>query len=386
MKKNIVLIGSGVVSIPPIYGGAVELIIYEISRAMPKDKYDIYVFDRRDGNAQKETISGVVYIRHNVRKFKNIFLMRLTEFCFGVKSLKELRRMQKVDIAHVHTVFTALPLALFKFLLPKSTKLVYTCHNPAWNVTKSEVDFFNGMIKKLEFYIMKKFDSVTTVSDTMVRNIAKAGIPNGKLSRIYNFVNCDEFYVRNKNYWEKRGVKGPVVFFVSKLIQNKGVEYLIRSASIVKSRIPDVKYVVAGPISFEYETDNPWIKLVKDLNLENIVMFTGKVNREDLPYAYSSSDVFCFPTLKEAFGIVLIEAMASGLPVISTDIPVVREITNGDAILVKEKDTEGIAEAVIRVISNKKMRKKLSILSIKRSKAFEKKEIMNQYDKFYRKL
>ena len=225
---------------------------------------------------------------------------------------------------------------------------------------------------------------VTTVSDTMRAKIIESGVPKENTSRIYNFVDRKEFSPKKKDYWKNIG--SPVVFFVSKLSPNKGVEFLIKSASIVRDSMPNVKYFIAGPVSFEHEEENPWMKIVKDLKLENTVFFTGKIDRKDLPAACASSDVFCFPTLKESFGIVIAEAMACGLPIISTDIPVVREICGNSAVLVKEKDTEKIASATVDILKNKSKRGKLSKLSLERSKIFDKKEIMRQYEELYDKM
>lgn len=385
--KTIVLVGSGVVSIPPRFGGATELIIHEISKSMPKDTYNVYVLDIKENyNKYSEIIDGAFYVRYKAPKFGNIYLLRLTEFVFGMRAIKKIREMSKktkIDVVHAHTVFTALPQALFKFLLPEKCRLVYTCHNPAW--TAEENNFFNRLIKKIESYVMRKSDYVTTVSDAMRKNIIKeTRISARKIRRIYNFVDTKYFSPSARNYWKEKGIEGPVVFFVSKLTPNKGVEYLIRSAALVREKIPEVKYIAAGPPSFEYETENPWIKLVKDLGLEKNVVFTGKMSVENLPKAYASSDVFCFPTLRESFGIVIVEAMSCGLPVVSTDIPVVREITDGKALLVRERDSEQVAEAVIKMLADKKLRSKFSRLSLNRSKHFEKKNIMKQYDRFYR--
>ena len=388
MKKTLVLVGSGVVSIPPKFGGAVELIIYEISKSMPKDKFFAYVLDRKESwNKQREIIDGALYIRYRVPKFSNVFLLRLTEFIFGMRAIKKIRELnskKKVNVVHTHTVFSSLPLAIFKFLLPENCKLVYTSHNPAWIVPKKDLDILNRIIKRIESFIIRKSDYVTTVTDTMKENIIKeTKIPSKKIKRIYNFVDRSKFSGHGKEWKERKGIEGPIILFVSKLIPNKGVKYLIRSASLVKKEIPNVKYVVVGPISFEYENENPWIKLVKELGLEGTVVFTGALPEDELPLAYASADVFCFPTLRESFGIVLIEAMASGLPFITTNIPVVKEVVENNAIFVEPKNHKKIAKELIKLLKDNRKLKFMSKKSLSRSRYFDKKKIMDEYKKFY---
>ncbi|MBI4153740.1 glycosyltransferase family 4 protein [Candidatus Woesearchaeota archaeon] len=379
---NIVMVGSGVVSIPPKRGGATELIIYEIARFLPKKKFNVFVVDKKWDNSDEEKIDGVSYRRCSVPGFSNIFLMRIAELIFGLKSVRKIRQInaeQRIDIIHAHTVFSALPLALLKKFLPG--KLIYTCHNPAWS---DDADVLNSLIMKIEGYVMRKCDYVTTVSDVMRSRIIKnAGIKGENISRIYNFVDTRSFSPKLGRSWKNERGIDKCVFFVSKLSPNKGVECLIRSAAIVREKVPGVKYVIAGPVSFEYEKKNPWEKIVNDLDLDETVMFTGALERGELARAYASADLFCFPTLKESFGMVIVEAMASGLPVITTDMPVTKEVTSRNAILVRKNDHDGVANAVIKLLEDRQLRNRMKKLSVKRSKDFEIQKIMEQYENMY---
>lgn len=383
MKKTIVLVGSGVVPIPPKRGGATEIIIYEISRFMPKSKFNVYVLDRKESSSkEKEIVDGAVYLRYSVPKFGNVFLLRLTELVFGARAVKKIREINsknRCDIVHAHTVFSALPIAVMKFLLPSGSKLVYTCHNPAWNVPENDMDFFNRIILAIERFVMKRSDFVTTVSDTMRKNIIRrTGISPEKIQRIYNFVNAEKFFPK------KEKQKGPPkVIFVGKLIPNKGVEYLLRAASIVRKKHPEVKFLVVGPVSFEYDAMNRWLDMVNDLGLQKNVVFAGGLSDESLSSAYASSDIFCFPTLRESFGMVIAEAMSSGLPVITTDMDVLREVVGNSGFLVKPKDVQGISDKITLLIENEILRQKMSKKSLQRSKTFEIKKIMKEYEKMY---
>ncbi|GEM_PF-2193864 len=386
--KTVVLVGSGVVSIPPKFGGAIEMIIYEIARFLPKNKFNVFVLDGKEKHNKKtENINGVLYNRSFVPKFGNIFLLRLSETLFGLLSIKKINKInsvKKVDIIHAHTVFTGLPLTLLKSFLPKSSKLIYTSHNPAWTVERKNMDVFNRIILKMEGYIIKNSDFVTTVSDTMRENIIKeTKINKAKIKRIYNFVDLKKFSPNKKGFKEKLGITGPMVLFVGKLIPNKGVEYLIRSAAIVKRDVPNVKYVLVGPMSFEYQGENKWINLVKKLGLEDTIIFTGALSDEELPYAYASADVFCFPTLKESFGIVLIEAMASGLPIITSKLDTLMEVVKDASILVDPYNVHNISDKVSDLLKSKKIRTKLIKSSLLNSRKFNTKKTINEYSKLY---
>lgn len=385
--KAVVIVGSGVVSIPPRGGGATELIIHEISKSMP-EQLQVYVLDRKEPyNKKKELVGNSIYLRYKVPKFGNVFLLRLTELVFGLKGLKKIRDINKsspVGAVHAHTVFTALPLAVLKPLLPG--KLIYTCHNPAWTI--QEDDFFNRIIKKVEGYVMRRSDFVTTVSDIMRKSIIKnAGVRPERIQRIYNFVDTEKFSPRHEKSWaRKNGIEGPIVMFVGKLIRNKGIGNFLQAARIVLNRRPEAKFVVVGPMSFEYQARNTWRDLAEQLGISGSVIFTGALSDKDLAQAYSSADIFCFPTLRESFGIVLIEAMASGLPVITSDLPVTEEVAGQSGMLVDPNDPEEIAWAITALMDSDKERKILTRKSIARSKMFELRRIMSEYAKLYARV
>ncbi len=380
---KITLVGSGVVSIPPKRGGATELIIYELSKHLPKKGFEIIVYDLKESTNKKyEIMNGSVYERFSVPRLDNVLFLRLSEFLFGVRSLFHTLN-NKTDIVHCQTVFSALPFTLLKHFGCK--KLVYTSHNPAWTAEKN--DLLNKIILRLEAFVMKAADSNITVSKTMKEGIIKkTDIKPNKIHVIYNFVDSKKFHPR-KNLWKgKIGINCPMVLFVGKLSENKGVEYFLRAAKKVIDSKNNVKFVLVGPMSFEYKSNNKWTELVKDLDIENNVIFTDALSDEELPDAYSSADVFCFPTLKEAFGIVVIEAMASGVPVITSDISVLREIVEKNGIFVKLRDDDAIAKSILDLLNDEKTRKTLGKTALRHSKSFAIEKIMEDYSKFYRKI
>jgi glycosyltransferase involved in cell wall biosynthesis len=110
------------------------------------------------------------------------------------------------------------------------------------------------------------------------------------------------------------------VLFLGRLKFHKGLEYLIESA---KYTDPNVKYLLVGEGDYEPRLRN----LVATLKLQDRIIFTGRALNEDIPKYYAACDIFILPSITrlEAFGLVVIEAMASGKPVIISNIPGVSE-------------------------------------------------------------
>jgi len=145
------------------------------------------------------------------------------------------------------------------------------------------------------------------------------------------------------------------ILFVGRLEKRKGLGYLLKAYNRVKQEIPESRLIVVGPgtrLRRKYE------KEVTQSRLQDVV-FVGYVSRDDLPRYYKTADVFCAPaTGWESFGMVLLEAMAVGKPVVASNIPgYANVVTHGvEGLLVPPKDEEELAQALISVMSDQPLR------------------------------
>lgn len=148
---------------------------------------------------------------------------------------------------------------------------------------------------------------------------------------------------------------GAVILFVGRLDRRKGLPVLLQAMVAVRARLTSVRLVVAGTGPLERECR----ALVSRLGLEQAVLMSGFVSREMLPRYYASADVCCSPALGgEAFGLVLLEAMASGVPVVASDITGYNEvILHGETgLLCPAGDPAALAEALIDLLSDRERR------------------------------
>jgi glycosyltransferase involved in cell wall biosynthesis len=143
-----------------------------------------------------------------------------------------------------------------------------------------------------------------------------------------------------------------VIFFLGRLVPYKGVEYLIAAYKKVKENVKDAALVIAGSGPLEEELK----KQAADLKLEDVV-FTA-AEEDDIPEYYAACDIFVLPsvTRQEAFGIVLLEAMSSGKPVVSTNISGMPYVVGDAGIVVPTRDPEALADAIIRILTEKDLR------------------------------
>jgi phosphatidylinositol alpha-mannosyltransferase len=155
---------------------------------------------------------------------------------------------------------------------------------------------------------------------------------------------------------EQLGGERPTVLFVGRLEKRKGLRFLLRAWPQVLERIPEARLVVVGrgrPLEGyrRFATRQGWSPAD--------VLFAGYVPSEDLPRYYQAADVFCAPnTGQESFGIVLLEAMAAGAPIVASDIPGYRDVvTHGEhGLLVEPKNPSALADALCRLLADPALR------------------------------
>jgi glycosyltransferase involved in cell wall biosynthesis len=162
----------------------------------------------------------------------------------------------------------------------------------------------------------------------------------------------------NTGLFRPDSVKDPnLVAWVGRLVPEKGLVYLLKAMQKIVKEHDETKLVLvgAGPMKTElYE-------LVKRLDLEGSIAFVGSVNRVEVAKILARSSIFAFPSLKEGLPISVLEAMACGTPIVGSAIPGIRDvITDGqDGILVPPESQEQLANAILTLLNDSKLRKRI---------------------------
>ncbi len=158
------------------------------------------------------------------------------------------------------------------------------------------------------------------------------------------------------------------LLFVGRLESRKGLNYLLKAYKRIKPEIPDSRLIIVGPgtrLRRKYE------RQVRRDRLKDVT-FVGYVSYEELPRYYKTADIFCAPaTGRESFGIVLLEAMAVGKPVIASSIEgYANVVTDGaEGLLVPPKDDKALAQALISLMTDESLRQQMGVGG--RAKALE---------------
>jgi len=321
---KVAVVSSGLVRLPPIRGGAVEEYVYQLVKHLRRLGVDAVAVDSTHNEKPKlEEVEGVPILRvptPNLRRVPKGFV--LTEYAFGLKIPKALKGIG-AEIVHANTAWVGFALAKSLGTVP----LVYTCHNPLW--PEEIVHAQEHVVRLVESYTMKRGAAVIALNSTMKRSIVtKAGLDKRKVIIIPNGVDIEFFRpgIPVDDVVKKLGLESRrVILFVGRVTYGKGVHILLKAFNILAKRYPDLKLVVVGPLSDHFgeegisEYARALMVYAKRFLPRNSYVFTGAVDRETLRKLYSVAYTCVLPSYFEAFPMVLIEAMASGCPVVGSN-------------------------------------------------------------------
>jgi len=222
---------------------------------------------------------------------------------------------------------------------------------------------------------VKKADSIIAISESTRRDIVETfGIPEEKVAVTYLGVDHEVFRpvedVRLKGGIKaKYGIHGDFILYVGKIQPQKNLTTLIRAFRelTMNAALSGYKLVISGNKGWAFDEV---FATVKALRLENEITFTGYVSEEDLPLLYSAAKLFVYPSLYEGFGIPLLEAMACGTPVITSNISSLPEVVGDAGILVNPTDRDELAFAMQSVLKSGSLQREMKLKGLARARLF----------------
>ena len=175
------------------------------------------------------------------------------------------------------------------------------------------------------------------------------------------------------------------ILFVGRLEKRKGLNYLLKAYKQIKQEIPNSRLIVVGP-GTRFHKKYKW--QVRRAGLKDVV-FVGYTSYEELPRYYKTADIFCSPaTGQESFGIVLLEAMAVGTPVVASNIEgYANVIAHGvDGLLVPPKDTRKLAQTLISLMSDESLRQQMVTKGLLKAKEHSWEHIAQKVLSYYMRV
>ncbi len=220
----------------------------------------------------------------------------------------------------------------------------------------------NKIIHQIEWWLTFESSRTICCSKYMHNQITDIfELPPDKVDIIPNGIDADSFKKDiSIDLYRKKYAPGDskLVFFVGRLVYEKGVQTVIQAMPIILEKIPNVNFVVGGSGPHM----NQLISLVRELGLEERVKFTGHLDTDDLFAFYKIADLTVVPSLYEPFGMVVLESMAMGTPTIVADTGGLSEIVVHEetGLMFEPGNPKSLAEAILRILTDEELATKLS--------------------------
>lgn len=232
---------------------------------------------------------------------------------------------------------------------------------------------------------IKKADKLVCISEFTKKELLKyyPNIDESRIEVVYNGFEYKEVELSEptiNNVLNKFNIKNEYLLFVGTLSPHKNIERIIEAFKEIVQQGYNYELVICGKKGWLYEDI---FEKVKQLKLEDKVIFTDYVTDEELEVIYRKAKLFVFPSLYEGFGFPPIEAMARKVPVITSKEGALPEIVGNAALECDAYDVKDIAEKCIRVISNDDLRKKLITNGLERVKYFSWENAANKINKIH---
>ncbi|MFH1641255.1 MAG: glycosyltransferase family 4 protein [Candidatus Omnitrophota bacterium] len=321
-----------------INAGGITSYVLSLAKGLKARGHDVYIAASDKGQLlDKFILEGINYIPIPLKTKSEASPKVLISFFILMKTMKE----KGIDIIHSNTRVTQV---LAYFLGRHAHKpYVSTCHG-----------FFKRRFSRRIFpcWGAKVIAISQQVKEHLIRDF---GVKENRVRLIHNGVDIDDFrQTAGKRLNAKLNLgltSGPVIGIVARLSGVKGHVYLIEAMKTVVKKFPDAQLLIVGEGRLGKDLEN----LCARLGLGDNIVFLSSVT--DTTRVLSAMDLFVLPSLEEGLGLSLMEAMASGLPVIGSDVGGIKSLIHhgNTGLLVKRADSKELASAILELLSDRKL-------------------------------
>jgi glycosyltransferase involved in cell wall biosynthesis len=355
-------------------GGGAERVVVNLLKGLSRRDFSITLL-LYEGIFDYLLPENVEVITLDIRSSRNI-LKTTRGFFLKIISIARLIKKNKPDIVFSLLSDTNVITILARSLSGVHSKVIVSERNHPTLSLKN--DLYGGITKFLMRYCYPKAERIIAISQGIKKDLLENfNLPEGKIEVIYNPVDIAEIERLSAEEINHPWVNGelPIIISIGRLTKQKGHSYLIKVFSIVRQSLP-CRLVIIGT----GEEEENLVNMVNTLGLKNDVEFLG-FQRNPFKYMARSS-LFISASRYEGFGNVLVEAMALGLPVISTDCPsgpaeIIEHGKNG--ILVPIEDEGRLERTIVKLLTNDELRRKLSSEAKIRAQYFALDKRVEQY-------
>lgn len=369
---------------PKYKGDSYGPFVFEEAKFLVKKGIDVHVITQYNtGAAYEEEVDGIKVHRFkwlNPKKFKALIYFhglkdnfRLLTYLISLFfNLMGICRKYNIDVIHAHHT---IPAGFIGVIIGKIMRIpvITTAHlmditthgtdeGPLENIKDFESNFF---YRKLIIFTLNSSEKIITVSSDLAKIINQMEIDSNKVTVLRNAVDISRFKpIKNVSMRKEYNIKENeiLILFIGHLEPFKGIFELLNAfKKIIKK---NVKLIIIG----EGHSENEVKEIVSKYNLTDKIIFTGKVSPNVIQNYYQMADIFTLPSYTEGLPLVVIEAMACGLPVIVSNVGGIPEIAkdNINGFVIPPRDDEKLTQKLNILVNNEKLREEFGKMSFKK--------------------
>lgn len=361
----------------PVTGG-VEKHIYELAIRLIKKGHEVIVFtsDLSKGGKIQEKESVIDGIK--IKRFKTLY--KLGDFASFFPGMYPAVLRENADIVHIHAYRNPHNLAAY---LTKNAVMTLHWPNYPLGLRKRWLDlairWFDRFVGPTLLNRCKKLLAVTEPEIDWIEK--KFNIKRNKIQLIPNGIPLEALKLANGIAFRKKyNLKEKhVVISIGRIHKSKGFDKLINIAS----QFNNAKFVFVGPDGGYL---NALQRLAASLNVQDKILFTEEISEQDKWNALASCDVFCHPTNYDAFGIVILEAMAQGKAVLGSNVGGVPWVISDAGVTFEKDNLHDLAKKLKSLLAEEQIRRELGRRARKRAEGFTWEKITDELEKVYKEV
>jgi glycosyltransferase involved in cell wall biosynthesis len=371
----------------PKIGGA-EIAIHNLAEGLISLGHTVYVLSSNSGHAQFKRN----YILKKYYTFKGMYKLRILEVYLSFVFLVHILRI-KPHVIHVHFSWpTGYALSKIRKILPK-IPIVITTHGEDIQ-RKPEINYGYRLNEKLNRKIsfsLKSMDAAIAVGTDIVHEYCNIGVDKNRVHFLPNSINYTMLRKSDEMAREKLSIPVSkfVILAVGRNHPKKGFDKLVASIQILSLKYPFIFCCIVGKdvsklkaLPFYHEIEDK-IKLVEAADPVGIEFVNS--NRENILTYFQAANMYAMSSLIESMGLVTVEALSTGLPVIAFDGPGTKDIVkNGiNGLLVTDFNERAFARAIETLINDQDLYKKLKSNAAKSGETYDRILIAKKHEKIY---
>ncbi len=341
---------------PPRIVGGISRVVHDLAQKLGENGNEVHVVTCWEHGTKEVEKDKNVFV-HRVHIYQ-VSTMNFVDWVLHLNfsllehAAKLINETGSFDIIHAHDWLVAFASRSLKYTY--SIPLVATIHATEYGRNWGIHNDVQSYISNIEWWLTYESWKVIVNSQYMRNEVQRIfQLPEDKVRIIHNGVDIDKFKNYQRDFSFRRNYASDnekIVFFVGRLVNEKGAQVLMDAVPKILTYYNDVKFVIAGK--------GPQLDYLRgksmQMNISHKVYFTGYINDEDLCRLYKCVDVAAFPSLYEPFGIVALEGIVADVPIVVSDTGGLGEIVEHgvDGMKAYAGNSNSLADCILEILHN----------------------------------